>query len=267
MGVGVLLDFDDDAHTRSVRFFTDVRDAFQAFILDHVRNRLDERRFIDLIGNFGNDNSRAQRAARFIFLNFAFGADDDVALAGAVGFADTASAHDDAARREVGRGDIFHELLNRDFGVVDHGDGAVDDLGKVVGRNIGCHTHGDTVRTVDQEVGIAGGQNEGFFLRAVEVGEKIYGVLIQVAQQLGCQFGQPCFGVTHCSRRVAVHAAEVTVPVYKGKIDGKILRQTGESVVYRAIAVRVVLTQDVADDSGALAVRLVAEQPHFVHGV
>ena len=39
--VRVFLHFDHDAHTRSVRFFADIGNAFQSLVAHHIRNRLD----------------------------------------------------------------------------------------------------------------------------------------------------------------------------------------------------------------------------------
>ena len=55
--VRVLLAFDDDAHTVAPRLLADIRNAFEAFIAYHVRDRLDELGFVDLIGNFGDDDA------------------------------------------------------------------------------------------------------------------------------------------------------------------------------------------------------------------
>ena len=51
------------------------------------------------------------------------------------------------------------------------------------------------------------------------------------------------------------------------EVDGEILRQTHERVVHRSVAVRVEFTQNVTDDTRALAVVLVVIKPHLVHGV
>ena len=70
-------------------------------------------------------------------------ADGDLAAARGVGGADTGAAHDDALRREVGTGDVLHEIRERSLGIVEHADAGVDDLGEVVGRDIGRHADGD----------------------------------------------------------------------------------------------------------------------------
>ena len=265
--VGVLLAFDDDAHPVPPRFVADVGDALDALVADHIGDGLDEHRLVHLIGDLRDDDAVARVGARAELLDLALGADDDVALSRAVRLADAAPAHDDAPRGEVGRGDVVHEFIHRDVGIFDEGDGAVDGLGKVVGRDVGRHAHGDAVRPVDEQVGKARREDGGLHLVAVEVGEEVHRLLVEVAQHLGGELAQTRLRITHGGGRVAVHRAEVAVPVHEREVDGEILREAHEGVVHRRIAVRVEFTEDVTDDTGALAVVLVVIQPHLVHGV
>ena len=202
-----------------------------------------------------------------MLLDLALGADDEIALPGTIRLADAAPAHDDAARRKVGRGDVLHQLVDGDLGIVDEGDGAVDDLCEVMGRDIGRHADGDTVRPVDEQVGKARRKDGGLHLVAVEIGEEVHRLLIEVAQHLGGELTKARLCITHCGGRVAVHRAEVAVPVHEREVDGEVLREAHEGVVHGGIAVRVEFTKDVTDDTGALAVVLVVVKPHLVHGV
>ena len=117
-----------------------------------------------------------------MLLDLAFGADDDVPLPRAVRLADPAAPHDDAARGEVGCGDVVHQFVDRDVGIFDERDRAVDDLGEVMRRDIRRHADGDTVRAVDKQVGEARREHGGLHLVAVEVGEEIHRLLIEIAQ-------------------------------------------------------------------------------------
>ena len=240
--VGVLLALDDDAHALSARLVADIGDALDTLVLDQVGDRLDQHRLVDLVGDFRDDDAASDVGARAVLLDLALGADDDIALSGAVRLADAAPAHDDAARREIGRGDILHQLVDGDIGIVDEGDGPVDDLCEVMGRDIGRHADGDAVRSVDEQVGKARREDGGLHLVAVEVGEEVHRLLIEVAQHLGGELRKACFGITHCGGRVAVHRAEVAVPVHEREVDGEVLREAHEGVVHGEIAVRVELT-------------------------
>ena len=102
------------------------------------------------------------------------------------------------------------------------------------------------------------GEDRGFGLVAVEIGDKVNHLLVEILEHFPRELGQLRFGVTHGRGGVAVHAAEVAVTVHQREIDGEILRQTHQRVIHGSVAVGVIFTQRVADDTGALAVRFVA---------
>ena len=81
---------------------------------------------------------------------------------------------------------------------------SVDNLRKIVGRNVRRHTDRDTVRAVDKQVGISCRKNDGFFFATVEVGDKIDRFLIQVFEHFRGELGESCFRVTHSRGGVAV---------------------------------------------------------------
>ena len=264
--IRISLDFDNDTHTISARFVTNIRDSFNLLIVYHVRNRLNELCFVDLVRDFRNDDAGTNVAARAIFLNFALGTDNDVTLPRSVRFLDAAPAHNDTARGEVGSGNDFHKLVHRDVGVVNHCNRTVDNLRKVMRRNVRRHTDSDTVRTVYKEVGVSCREYGGFFFRCVEVGNEVHRFLVEVFEHFRRKLGELCFRITHSRRRVTVDRTEVTVAVYKGEVDGEVLRKTYECIINGTVAVRVIFTHTVTDDTGALSRRLIVVKPHFVHG-
>ena len=77
----------------------------------------------------------------FKYIGMALAAIGSVAMiaAGAVGLADAAGAHDQAAGGEVRAGNIGHELLDGDIRVIDHGHIGVDHLPQVMGGDVGGH--------------------------------------------------------------------------------------------------------------------------------
>lgn len=109
--VGVLFDADYCAHARTIGFVCDIIDAGELFLflLAHFRDLAHKLSFIHLIGKLGDDEvgfaalrllGRDLRAhgnfasARFIGLNQLVG-------------------NDDAARRKIGRGNVFHHFPER----------------------------------------------------------------------------------------------------------------------------------------------------------
>ena len=57
-----------------------------------------------------------------------------------------------AARWEVGRVDVFAEIVDGEFWVGDEGDSGVGDFAKVMRRDVRCHTDGDSGGAVHQQV-------------------------------------------------------------------------------------------------------------------
>jgi len=127
----------------------------------------------------------------------------------------------------------------------------------LVRRNIGRHAHRDTGRTVHQQIGEARREYQGLVFGTVVVGSEVDGFLVQVGDQLMGDFRHADLGVTHRRRVVAVHRTEVTLSVHQRVAQREILRHTHDGVIYRCVAVRMVLTDHVADDTRRLLVGLV----------
>ena len=179
LGVGVLFQLDDNAHTVAVGLVPKVGNAVQALVLHLLGNVLDELTLVDLIGKLGDDDPHPVLA---VFLKLRPGADDHLAPAGGVGRADAAASHNDAAGREVGAGNMLHQVSKSRFRVVQHAHAGVNDLRQVVGRNVGGHADSDAGGTVDQQVGEAGGKHARLFAGLVEVGVPVHGVLVDVPE-------------------------------------------------------------------------------------
>ncbi len=234
LGVGVLADVNDDPHSLTVGLIVQVADALNALVFYEVRNVLNEARLVDHIGDLGDDDLGA---AILLFLNGGAAAQGDLAAAGGVGGTDAAAAHDNAGSGEVRALDILHQAGQVDVRVVDIGHTAVNHLTEVVGRDVGGHTDGDALAAVDQQVGEAAGQDAWLFLRLVEVGVPVDGVLVDVGQHLHRHAAHAGLGVTVSSRGVAIDRAEVTLTIHQRVAQGEILCQTDHRVVDRRVAV------------------------------
>jgi hypothetical protein len=173
-------------------------------------------------------------------------------------------AVDDAGGREVRRRDDLHQLVERRFRHLQQVQAGVHHLVEVVRRD-GGHAHRDTGRAVDQQVGQAGGQHQRLFLGAVVVRAEIDGFLVDVGQHFMGDLGQADFGVTHGRGVVAVHRAEVALAVDQHVAQREVLRHAHDGVVDRAVAVRVVLTDHVTDDTRRLLVGPVPVVVELVH--
>ena len=124
---------------------------------------------------------------------------------------------------------------------------AVDDLTEVVGRDVGRHTDRDTRRTIDEQVGNTGRQNDRLLALLVEVGHEVNGFLLDVGEHDVCDLCHTRLGVTVSRRGVAVDGTKVTVTIDKRITEGERLCHTYHRVIDRRVTVRVVVTEHVTD--------------------
>ena len=264
LGGGVTAQLDDDAHAGAVALVAHVADALDLFGADQFGDFLQQDRFVHLVGDFGDDDSLS---AATQVLELGAGADDDAAAPGVEGRADAGAAEQDAAGGEIRRRHDLHDVFERDLGVVDHRQRGVDDLAGVVRRDVGGHADRDAAGAVDEQVGEGGGQDARFLVRLVVGRLEIDGVAVDVGEQEHRGARQPCLGVAHGRRRVAVDRAEIALAVDELHAHREGLRHTHQRVIDRAVAVRVEVAHHLADHLGAFSIRPVGGVAAALHGV
>ena len=122
-------------------------------------------------------------------------------------------------------------------------------------------------RAIDQQVWNSSRQDRRLALALVVVRDEIDGLLVDVGQELLRDLGHAHFGVAHGRRGVAVDGAEVALAVDEQVAHRERLRHADDRVVDRDVAVRMVLTDDVADDARGLLVGAVVVVAKLAHGV
>ena len=150
LGNEAVLHLDDQA--QAVDAVSEVLDRRNALETARVRVFLDL--FDDLLGShhvgqLGDDD--AHLAGRHT-LDLDLRACLERAAARLVGFFDAFESDDDAALRQVGAGNVAHEVGDGRRRVIQQVDSARDRFGKIVRGDIRRHTHGDARGTVDQEL-------------------------------------------------------------------------------------------------------------------
>ncbi len=233
--------------------------------VDDLGDALDQLALLDLIGDLGDDD--AVLAARQ-FLLLPLGAQAEGAAAGLVGLDDQFARLDQqAAGREVR---AFHEIdqgLDARVGRPDQMQQRIAELAGVVRRDRAGHADGDAGRAIGQQVRKAAGQDDRLLGRAVVVGPEVDGVLVDAGQQGLGDLGQPRFGVAHGGGVIAVDIAEIALPFDQGIAGGEILGEPHQRVIDRLVAVRVILADHVADDTGAFLEGAVGVEPQLAHGI
>ena len=134
-------------------------------------------------------------------------------------------------------------------------------------RDIGRHTNGDAGAPVEQKVGDAGGQHLRLLEAIIEIGHEGDRLFLNVNQHLAGDTAQPGFGIPHGRRGVIVHAAEIALPVYQWIAHGEVLRHTYHGIIDRCVSMRVIFTQNLTHNTGALTVRTVSREAHVVYRV
>ena len=143
----------------------------------------------------------------------------------------------------------------------------IRNLAEIVRRDVGGHADRDADRAVHQEVGEARRQNERLLGATVVVGLEVDGVLVDVAHHLHGERGHLGLGVPVGGRAVVARGSEVALSERERVTQRPRLHESHEGVVHRAVAVRVELPHDVADDAGALAERAIRPVAAVVHRV
>ena len=262
---GIALALDDDAHPVPIRLVSQVGDALDLAGLHEIGDLLEERGLVDLVRDGRRDDGRAPAAG---LLECDLCLHDDPPAAVGVHVPDRVDllpltrdrvatpvvAEDRAAGREVGPEEVLAELVVGELGVLDERLGRVDDLGKVVGRDVRRHPDRDAGRTVEEQVREASRQDRRLHPGAVVVLDEVDRVLVDVGEDLGGDRGHARLGVAHRGRRVAIDRAVVALAVDERVAQGEVLRHAHEGVVDRLIAVRVVLAHHIADDRRALPI-------------
>src|SRR5690606_34733226 len=156
--------------------------AFELLFLDQLGDTLDQLGLVDLVGQFVDQDLLATTDLVDVF-DGAAGAHINAPTPGAIGFDDACTAVDDTGRREIGPGDVFHQLIEGDIRVGNHRQTTIDDFGQVVRGNVGGHAHGNTAGAVDQQVRHTGRHHFGDLQRPVVVVHPVHGFLVQIGEQ------------------------------------------------------------------------------------
>src|SRR5690554_1181878 len=79
-------------------------------------------------------------------------------------------------------------------------------------------------------------------------------------------FGHAHFGVTHCRGAIAIYGTEVTLAINQHVPQRKWLGHTHDGVINSRVAVRVIFTDHVTNNTGGLLVGLIPVVVEHVHG-
>ena len=201
------------------------------------------------------------------FLDVIAGTHADGAPAAAVGLGQVGTAADDlAAAREVGAGHDLHQRLVRQLRIADEGNGGLGHLHQVVRGNLGGHGHGNARGAVEQDHRQPRRQQFRLGGRAVVVWHEFHRTLVDLVEQQAGVLREPCLGVTHGGRAVAITRTEVALAINQRVAQAEVLRHAHHRIVGGGISVRVIFAQHITHHPGRLDRLGGRPQPHLVHG-
>ena len=264
VSVRVAAHVDDDAHAAAVGLVVQGRDALDRLVAHELGDLLDETRLVHLIGQLRHDDARAAARRR---LDVHARAKLDDAAPRRICLTYALRAEDQSRRREIRPLDDRHKLLNGSIGTVNKHQRAIDDLAHVVWRDVRRHADSDSRRAVRKKLRELRGQHGRLFQGLVVVRCEIHRLLVDVLQHELRDLRHAHLGVAHRCRRITVNRAKVTVTVGEHVAHGKILRHAHDRIVDRAVTMRVVLTEDFADDARRLLVRFARTHARFLHRI
>ena len=258
------LEIDHHPHAGLVGLVLHMRNALDALVMHQLGNTLEQALLVDLVRQLVHHDGLA--ATLLGLLEMGAGADHHPAASGAVALTHATNAVDDAGGGKVRRRHALDEFLDIGLRIVQQQMAGIHHFAQIVRRDVGGHTHGNTGRTIDQQVGNARRQGRGLHLLAVIVGHEIDGFLVNIGQQLGADALQPAFGVAVGCGRIAIDGAKVALAINQHVAHGEVLRHAHQRLVSRRVAVRVVLTQHLTHHPRALHIGAVPDVVGLMHG-
>ena len=246
--------------------------AFIAYIVQHrqlprihqLGDFFNQPRFLNLIGNFSNDNLPS---AATKLLNLIARPHPHRATTGCIGLAQSFRAFNaNAAGREIRPFDIFHQRINariRRFQQMQRG-GAK--LINIMRGNTRRHANRNAGRTIGQQIREGRGQHNRLFIFAIISIAEINRVAVEVLQQQTGNLGHARFRVTHGGSIIAIDIAKIALPINQRIAHCKILRQTHQSVVNRLVTMRVIPANNIANNAGGFLKTLLGVKAQLPHG-
>ncbi|MNV45670.1 hypothetical protein D3C71_1374750 [compost metagenome] len=163
-----------DAHSVTVGFVAQVRNAVNPFLTNQLGDLLHKARLINLVRKLVDDNP----CLTIVVLNSSLRAHRYRTASRTISLTNSLTAQNESACREIRSFDVFHQFHRCDVRILDHGLHTVDNLTKVMRRNIGSHTDGNTADTIDQKVRETGRKHIRLLFLAIIVRVKVNGFFI-----------------------------------------------------------------------------------------
>ena len=243
--VAVFLYFYHHAHRTTRTFVAQVANADFLFLVKFC-DFFYQARLVHAIRNFRNYNLVAPALC---FLNLGHTANRYASAPGLIGLLHWRTAVNGRTSWEIRATHVPHQIVDRNIVVINNFNRCINQFAQVMRRNIGRHTDRDTNLAVEQQVWQFRWQHNRLALRTVKVITKINRFFFDIYQHIVGWFSHAGLGVTHRRWLVAVHRTKVTLALNKRIAERPPLRQTHHRVINRRVAVRVIFTHHVTNNT------------------
>ena len=247
--MGALLQINYDADILG-GFVTHALDTLNLLLMVELSNLLDQVLLVHTVRDLGDHDLRL---ATLTLSNVGHTASDDWSTTRSVSVVDILLIENDSTSWEVWTLNKFQKILSSSIRIIDKHDRSIHHLIEIVRWDVGGHTHRNTKSTVEEEVGSASWQNDWLLLSTIVVGAEVDCLLVDILEHLARELAHLGLGITHSGSIVTVDGAEVALPDHHWVTHGEVLGQADHGVVYRHIAVWVVLTKHLTHHCSRLA--------------
>ena len=266
LGHLVPFQLDDHPHPFPVRFVANIGNPLDHLLLNQFSDFFDELGLIGLIGKFGDNN--VFTFAFSIPLDDRPGSKLDHALSGFIGLANSLSAVDESR--------LWGSRVREDDPSIPRERYPGLSIRAIRALIVSAILWGGILVAIPTAIpeepltmrfGNLDGRTEGSTERVVVIRDKIDRFLIDVCQQLGGELGHADLGISHGRRGIAINGAEISLAVDQRITEREILGHSDNGIINRHIAVGMIFTDDIADDSRRFLVGFIPIVAELIHGV
>ena len=221
-------DVNHDPDTGTVTaLIPDIADPGDLLIRNHLFDTGDLVTAVNSVRNFTENDL----LSAVFFNDVSFGTQPDTAAAGLIKLTQSVTAADDRSAGKVRSGKIIHKLIHGKFRIVQQSHSSINNFAEVVSGNIRRHTHTDTGRTINQQLGEFGRQYRRLDIGFIKGRHHIHSVFLDILKHLFGKTLHAALRITARSRRVTVISTEVSLPLNQRSPQAERLPQTHQSIV------------------------------------
>ena len=213
--IGIFAQIYTDTHSFTAGMIVQVCNSVDFFVTDKLCDLFYQAGLIYQIRKFCNNNAGLSIRKSF---NICHCADTDFAAACAISLLNSSCSENRCSSRKIRSFYNFKNLLNTCItlllnDIINDLYHSLNNLPEIMGRNIRCHTYGNSRGTVYKKIWIAGRKHYRLPFCFIKVRLEINCIFVDICQHFHGNLAETCLGVSHGSRAVAIHRTKVSMSV------------------------------------------------------